>query len=536
MRTPAGRIVWLFVLIWAAQSRAGDSLDSRVDAVLKTPGFEHAHWGILVVDAKSGKALYERNPGELFCPASVTKLFTTAAALADLGPDFRFRTPVVRRGKVDEAGTLHGDLILVAQGDLSLGGRTGRDGSLLFENHDHTYANGSFEATLVPSDPLAGLDHLAREIHGAGIKAITGDVLIDDRLFDTAKSSGSGPARVTPIMVNDNVVDAVVTPAESTGTPATVKMVPETAFITMDAQVETVSESSKPVLEIRAVGPRRFAIRGRLPIGHKPAVRIYDVEEPDAFARALFIDALRKRGVKLDASPLGINHRERLPSRKDVEELPHVAEYTSPPFSEYLRVILKVSHNLHASTLPLIVAARHGERTLAAGLKREGQYLKTLGVDVDTISFGGGAGGERADLVTPRAAVALLRAMSQRPDFTAYESALPILGRDGTLDKAVSPESPARGHAHAKTGTYWVDNPLTGQAVLTSKALAGYLETSSGRRLAFAFFINEVPMRVSDSSVSEQTQAAGKLLGKLCEVFYEADGGEVSKAEAAAPR
>ena len=70
-----------------------------------------------------------------------------------------------------------------------------------------------------------------------------------------------------------------------------------------------------------------------------------------------------------------------------------MAEYTSPPFSEYLRVILKVSHNLHASTLPLLLAARHGERTLQAGLKQEGIILKTLGVEPATISFGGGAGG-----------------------------------------------------------------------------------------------------------------------------------------------
>ena len=61
-----------------------------------------------------------------------------------------------------------------------------------------------------------------------------------------------------------------------------------------------------------------------------------------------------------------------LPSRAEVAKLPRMAEYTSPPFSEYLRVILKVSHNLHASTLPLLLAARHGQRTLRAGLMRRG--------------------------------------------------------------------------------------------------------------------------------------------------------------------
>jgi D-alanyl-D-alanine carboxypeptidase/D-alanyl-D-alanine-endopeptidase (penicillin-binding protein 4) len=112
--------------------------------------------------------------------------------------------------------------------------------------------------------------------------------------------------------------------------------------------------------------------------------------------------------------------------------------------------------------------------------------------------------------------------MAARKDFPAYEAGLPILGRDGTLAKHVPPDSPARGHARAKTGTYWVVNDLTGHAVLTSKALAGYLETASGRPLVFAFFLNDVPLESTPDTVSEATTAAGKLLGRLCEVFYEA--------------
>src|SRR5205807_2249310 len=143
-----------------------------------------------------------------------------------------------------------------------------------------------------------------------------------------------------------------------------------------------------------------------------------------------------------------------------VSKLPKAADYTSPPFREYVRVILKVSHNLHASTLPMLLAAQHGETTLAEGLRREGRLLKELGVDPAAISFGGGAGGSRADLVTPRATVALLRGMAKRLDFAAFQEALPVLGRDGTLAKAVPPTSPARGHVRAKTGTYIVMNGL----------------------------------------------------------------------------
>jgi D-alanyl-D-alanine carboxypeptidase/D-alanyl-D-alanine-endopeptidase (penicillin-binding protein 4) len=115
--------------------------------------------------------------------------------------------------------------------------------------------------------------------------------------------------------------------------------------------------------------------------------------------------------------------------------------------------------------------------------------------------------------------------MAKRADFPAFEAALPVLGRDGTLEKAVSPDSPVRGHAHAKTGTYWVDNPLTGKTVLTSKALAGYMETASGRTLVFAFFVNNAPMDANPDQTTDATTAAGRLLGKLCEVFYASDSG-----------
>ncbi len=81
-------------------------------------------------------------------------------------------------------------------------------------------------------------------------------------------------------------------------------------------------------------------------------------------------------------------------------------------------------------------------------------------------------------------------------------------------------DSPARGHVRAKTGTYFVTNGLDGHMVLTSKALAGYMETASGRSLAFAFFVNNVPLHVTEEDPSDPTAAAGRLLGKLCEVFY----------------
>jgi D-alanyl-D-alanine carboxypeptidase/D-alanyl-D-alanine-endopeptidase (penicillin-binding protein 4) len=518
-------------------SRADGGLVKRIEEVLKAPGFQNGHWGVLVVDRKTGQVVYEHDADQLFAPASVTKLFSTAAALIELGPGYRFQTPLVRHGDVDAKGKIQGDMILIAEGDLCMGGRTGPEGTLLFKDEDHTYSAGNLRSDIVTTNPLAGLDHLAREVHAIGIREISGDVIVDDRLFAQSSATGSGPSRVSPIVINDNVIDVLARPAANAGEPATVTIQPATQFVTIDASVETIEAGKPAMLAVERAGPQRFAVRGQLPVGHRQVVKIAEIDQPASFARALLIEALRRRGVRVAASLLRTNDTGGLPARGEVTKLPKVAEYTSPPFSENARVILKVSHNLHASTLPLLIAARHGEHTLAEGLKRQGGILKGLGVEPGTVSFGGGAGGARSDLVTPRATVTLLRAMASRAEFGAFDAALPVLGRDGTLAKAVSADSPARGHARAKTGTYFVENDLDGTTVLTSKALAGYLETASGRSLIFAAFVNNVPLDAPkpNRSISDATAQAGRVLGKLCEALYADSSDASSPAKVAEP-
>ena len=106
---------------------------------------------------------------------------------------------------------------------------------------------GNLRSQVVPTDPLAGLDHIAREVQAAGIREVTGHVIIDDRLFAAAEATGSGPKRVSPIVINDNVIDVLARPADKAGEPAMVTFQPATQFMTMDAQVMTVDAGKSPV-------------------------------------------------------------------------------------------------------------------------------------------------------------------------------------------------------------------------------------------------------------------------------------------------
>ena len=198
-------------------------------------------------------------------------------------------------------------------------------------------------------------------------------------------------------------------------------------------------------------------------------------------------------------------------------------------------MILKVSHNLHASTLPLLVAAHHGETTLDAGPATRGGDPQGAGRRRRQRSRSAAGPAARGPTWSRRGR----RSRScgrwpPGPTSRPSRPALPVLGRDGTLAKAVAPDSPARGHARAKTGHLLGRQRPERQAVLTSKALAGYMETASGRPLVFAFFVNNVPLDATGGNVSDATAAAGRLLGTLCEVFYAEGGGKAHAADAKA--
>ena len=153
-----------------------DSLSKAVARITNHSHFVHTQWGALFVDQNSGVVVFKHDSEKLFIPASTTKLFTVACALDALGADHRFLTPVVMRGEMKPQGILEGDLILIASGDLRFGGRATDKGTIAFTNVDHTYALDNSDAELTMTNPLAGLNELARQVAALGIKHVSGDL------------------------------------------------------------------------------------------------------------------------------------------------------------------------------------------------------------------------------------------------------------------------------------------------------------------------------------------------------------------------
>ena len=139
----------------AIHTAMAEPVPAAIQQVFDKPMYKGGTWGLRVVDVESGEVIYEVGPTQPMLTGSVRKLFTIAQALDTLGPEHRFTTPVYRTGEVTD-GVLAGDLVLVAAGDLAMGGRTLPDGRLAITDYDHNEANSIGSAVLTKPNPLAG--------------------------------------------------------------------------------------------------------------------------------------------------------------------------------------------------------------------------------------------------------------------------------------------------------------------------------------------------------------------------------------------
>lgn len=501
---------------FATRARAEGTIEAHRQAArslalktLEQPRYSHAHWGYLFVDASTGETLLEERSEKLFAPASVTKLYTTSALLDAYGPDHRWETRIVRSAEIDQEGNLMGDLVLIASGDPFLGSRGLDPDRVAMEPIDHTYGNWTV-ATLTAPDPLEGIRSLARDVFDSGIRKISGDVLIDDRLFDHGVGTGSGPTRLTPIMLNDNCLDIVLSPTE-VGKPAKLEWRPKVSIYEVKSEVVTSASAGKASIEFETPKPGVVLLKGVIPMDAAPLVRIHEVDDPAKLARSALIDALTTLGVSV--SPGSENPRHSRST--DVKAWSVVAKLQSQPLSEDVKLILKTSHNLQAGIALMHIAIKNGKRDMESGLFAERAFLSRLGVPIETLSLSDGSGGSASNFVTPKATVQLLSAMRNSPFADVFRTSLPIMGVDGTLVTTVSADSPIRGKVLAKTGTYVRDNYLLDEGLLAAKALAGYMETSSGRKVDFAIMINHVLLH--DGLTPAQV---GKDLAAVCEAIY----------------
>ncbi len=417
---------------------------------------EDGRWGVMVVSLSRGDTLFAREPDAPVLPASTMKMFTSVLAFDRLGPDWRFRTEVLRTGPLEADGTVRGDLVVRGDGDPSFSRRFWGGGP---------YGTG-YDA---PARALA------RRVAQAGVRHVTGGVVGDASAFEARTvpdgwlTRYAGLAYAAPfgaLSMNENVVVVDVSP------DGRVQLDPPTTGIRVENAVRVTGGSGAAVRVYRAADGHIVA-RGAIGRSSRVMTPQVTVADPTTFAAGAVQRALEAEGITVDgglrtgAAPAGAAP---------------VAELQSPPLRELVAVMNGESIN-HFAELLFRDAARGPRRdstgSAASGNALLGRFLtEQVGATPGAVTVTDGSGLSVLDRVTARAMVQMLGYAHRAPFGPAFHASLPVAGESGLMRSRMA-GTPAAGNLHAKTGT-------TDEVI----ALGGYVTAAGGEVLAFSFIFN----------------------------------------------
>lgn len=465
----------------AGNAEGKEALQAEINEVTSDPRLAAGTWSILAIDASNGDIVYESNPDAPLVPGSIAKTFTTGTALAQLGPDSRVTTTVQGLGELT-AGVLNGDLVLVGAGDFSFGLREQSDGSLEYTGFDHNEANtGLLPVQLTSGDPLGGLKDLARQLQQAGITQVTGDVIVDNRLFEAQTSWPDG--RIDSIWVNENTFDVVLTPG-TPGQPPAVEVRPALRGITVQNDASTVA-GSEVEIDVTDQGGGRLLVSGQIGAEAGQTIRMAQVSDPVGFARMAFTEVLAETGITVDGAA-ETNPAERLPAQYPESPL---AARESATLAERVRVIQKISFNRGADLTACLIAVRAGSTECQDGLPVILDTIEGLGTPPGSVYLFDAAGSIDYDRISAAGQVGFLRGALDTDWGQYLYDAMPISGVDGSL-ASLGKGTASEGMIHAKTGSRLVGYPARNTLFYAAQAYSGYLTAASGRELVFTVIFN----------------------------------------------
>jgi len=437
-------------------------LESAYRSLSQSAAAKNASWGVYVADVKTGKALLARNEDMRLMPASTLKLFVTAAALHELGPDYRFSTDITSGGNI-AGDTLRGDLVITGAGDPSLGS---------------TVIAGAPDYKTVAAT-------WAEAIYRSGLRKVKGDIVADVSLFDGLSVPSSWPyedlgnyyaAEASALSINDNQFKIWFKTPKKAGEPAPyLRTEPEQKRMTFTDFMRggPVSEGDNGFV-FRA--PRQLAaeLRGTIPArGGEFAIKA-SMPEPALFTAELLRSALEARGIKVSG--------KAVVSAEKIKRGVLLARTLSSPVKDIVYITNKRSYNFYAEMLLRALAVHAGKSgSEENGLAVEKNFLDRAGLDVNALKLHDACGLSKNNLVSARSMARLLAYMNGTKEAAEYKKSLPFPGDGDTTGHIRN-----FGKGTSVTGHIW----LKSGSLYGVRSYAGYIRTKSGKTLVFAFIIN----------------------------------------------
>jgi D-alanyl-D-alanine carboxypeptidase/D-alanyl-D-alanine-endopeptidase (penicillin-binding protein 4) len=453
-----------------------EELRGRLREILSKPEFAASRMTVKIASLDTGRVLFEQDADKWMQPASNMKLYTVAAALDRLGPDYRFVTSAYAPARPDASGAIHGDLIIYGRGDPSYATRFNPQGD---------------------ADYYRAINELAANIAGAGVRRVEGDLVGDESYFNGSAIPAGWEwddlqwwygAEVSALTVNDNSVDLSVKPGARVGDPCVITVGPSVPLVTVVDRTKTDVRGARRELSVtRPLGQNTLEIRGTMPLDDRGFAASVAVSHPALVFATMLRTALERRGVVVTGQTRTVDAQARADTNKplQVSSLVEIATRQSPPLSVIAAQTLKPSQNLYAElilrALGKATATDPRQTSDQAGMAAVKSFLASAGVDPSRVVMLDGSGLSRADLVTADATVRLLTYMNSHRAGAVFRDALPVAGVDGTLRSRMKGTA-AQGNVRAKTGTLG-----------TATSLSGYVLSAAGERLVFSLMINNPP-------------------------------------------
>ena len=445
-------ITGILVSLTLGSDLSPEQLSKEIQQVLERIDHPSTDVSFQAVRVRTGEILVDHNSNAMLVPASLQKLFTTAAALDVMGPDHVFTLDLFAPAPVE--GTIQGSITLRSNGD----------------------------PWLIPERVW----YIAQRLKYMGVQRINGDILVDASAFEGPQfaagleqdeSSSSYMAPAGALSVGFNSVLVHVYPAANAGQPAAIAVEPRSSEIVIKSSAKTESHSRSRIkvdVQERADGKNVVEVTGHIPVGSAPLGYWRRIVHADKHAGAVFASIFEEVGIEVN----GVITRGQAP----VDEEP-LLTFDSPQLIELVTKVNHYSNNFMAEQLVRALGASATEKAGSWGTGKQAlddfsqKFLKSS-KDSPAPTFGNASGLHDVNKLSTTQTNALLSYMWNHPLRFEYLASLPVSGRSGTLSSRFE-DSTAVGKVRAKTGTLSI-----------ASGLAGYAFPSNDEPIAFAMIVN----------------------------------------------
>ncbi|MBU0744408.1 MAG: D-alanyl-D-alanine carboxypeptidase/D-alanyl-D-alanine-endopeptidase [Gammaproteobacteria bacterium] len=466
------RVIFFFLLSLTAQTATSSNpalIQGKINNALKKYN-PNINAGIVVRSITQDKILYQKNPHQLFLPASTLKILSSIAALSFLGVDYRFQTKILTKNIDVDHGIINNDLYIYFDGDPSL---TKKD-----------------------------IDNIVMKLADMGLKTINGNIYIDDTVFDNSLLADGwlwgdlnycGSAPIGAIIIDKNCFGLKLIAQKSEQPAILANNINYVSVVNSVISKNPGPDSKGCSLKLQASGNNNYHVSGCLKTHSKPQYIFTTIRNTRLYAKNLLLEQLQANDIKLT----GAIELKKIPQN---EPLTILVEHQSSPLSDLTKISLKQSDNTFADAIYKKLGASFFNKQ--SSWQSSAKAVKTILESKTRKSFNqmymeDGSGLSRYNLITPTLLVTALDfAYRDETIKRSFINSLSFTGINGTLKNRM----PNLKHRlYAKTGN-----------MANSSSLAGYIKTKNQEIIAFAIIIN---------SFLDSPKKYHKLQDEICNVL-----------------